>query len=170
MGFTKFGWRPVLPTTDRAAKTNLDSLAKWIDNLGYIKPQVYHHYIDNGTSTAYAVYGSNSSLLAQGTQFDLRMYVEIMGFNGFSGVGNLLNIQIRDAAGNNISAIETYGTSALWLDQIAGKYQGHSMFGYVDYPAGTAAGSIGYQLVYKVSASNVYIRSGVKVSFVPSFT
>lgn len=119
----------------------------------------YNDVLNDGSAvdpTAFAVHGGLFPLTAP-----TRMVVTVYGWWGFPDVDHGARMQVWDEAGNNITQM---AAAELYNDHPAGTARSLALLGVKDYPAGAATG---FQLAYWVTTSNLYIRTGTKIDFVP---
>lgn len=120
----------------------------------------YNDTIDSGTATTLTLFASHGALLP--LVAPTRMVVSVSGYWGQVSALNASGICVLDELGANITRCTT--------DTVFGHHdptlpwQPFSVLGVKDYAAGAVAG---FYLAYFVTTSNVFIRTGTKVDFVP---
>lgn len=141
-------------------KQNFDSLEKYLE---FIRPMHFHftHTADNKTDAVFTQLFTQSVLTS--APHDCTMIVHLTGSAGFSAVANAVQYYIADL-NTGVGGMVIPGGIAAQSCPVAGNWIPTSSHAIFHYNVGQ---TVGYQIVYAVSASNFYFRWGAHVQIVP---
>jgi hypothetical protein len=140
-----------------ATQTYSDTTFTTKASVAALVPKLYSADLSNGTAgTMTAWYSQNSVLVAP---VALRMVVTAVGYGGFVAPATIIDQQVWDQSGANITLTAT----GLVKAHVTNQWVPMSLLGTKDYTAGQTCG---FRLAY-LTGSNAYLRYGITVSFYP---
>lgn len=126
---------------------------------------LYDGGIANGTATSYTAFRTQNSVSSLPVAY--RMIVQAAVVLGGNAVANTVGLQIQDESG---AVINYHSQTSFALADWNVKFTAGSgemtvpLLGYKDYSAGATCG---FRLAYKVSGSNIFLDTGIRVDLIP---
>ena len=161
--------RPAAPATGTVIlETDTGRLLRYTGSgwtqyrLGNEPDQFFSPTLSNGTSTTYATFFTQNSLLA--LPYNYTMVVQAHLNTGANAGANSVFLQIQDEAGVGIDGKAVVDADWVITNTAASIAKVWVPIAKKDYAANATCG---FRLAYKVTASNIFLDGLVRVSFVP---